>query len=179
MARTTKDQWLEAGFDLVREGGEDELTIERLCAALERTKGAFYHHFADIDSFHRALLEAWAHRNTQGPIDAAESASVEQRRLALQRAVSGLDQRLELAFRAWADRAPAAKAACQAVDARRVAYLQGLWEQQGKPRAHAGQLAELEYAAFLGLLARHGPDFKKHRATYALLVKALAAVGTR
>jgi AcrR family transcriptional regulator len=46
----------------VRASGEEgpaALTIERLTAAARRTRGSFYHRFADRDAFVRALMERW------------------------------------------------------------------------------------------------------------------------
>ena len=103
-------------------------------------------------------------------------ASAAERRSALYRAVGSLDQELELAVRAWAKREPIARAACKKVDERRVDYLSQLWRREGKPKRLAALIAELEYAAFLGLAERYGPTHRNQRAAYALLVRALATV---
>ncbi len=174
--KTRSEDWLAAGFTILGEAGADELTIERLCRAVDRTKGAFYHHYPDIQAYRAQLLAFWEVLHTQAPIDAADFASVAERRHALHLAVSRLDQKVEVAVRAWAYRDPVAHAALTTVDERRVGYLKQIWHAQGKPKPLAGRLAELEYAAFLGLLARHGPDNRKHKATYTLLIRALDTV---
>ena len=58
---TTREGWIAAGIALLREGGEDELTIDRLAKRLRRTKGSFYHHFADIDALDLDGVEPMTH----------------------------------------------------------------------------------------------------------------------
>ena len=69
-----------------------------------------------------------------------------------------------------------AGAKTRAVDERRVTYLKTLWHAQGKSKPLSRRLAELEYAAYLGLVARHGPGTRKLKATYALFIGAVSAV---
>ncbi|WP_245234130.1 TetR/AcrR family transcriptional regulator [Mycobacterium sp. PS03-16] len=56
---TSLDDWIEAGFAVMAEGGTDALRISRLCARLNVTKGSFYWHFTDIQAYRAALVEAW------------------------------------------------------------------------------------------------------------------------
>lgn len=56
---TSLDDWIDAGFALLAEGGTSALRINRLCDRLNVTKGSFYWHFADIRSYRAALVEAW------------------------------------------------------------------------------------------------------------------------
>jgi AcrR family transcriptional regulator len=155
--RTLKEDWLDAGLTLLREGGEDALTIDNLCAPLGRTKGSFYHHFADAAAFLDALLQHWADKQTEAPIIAAESGrTARQRRQKLEASVRQLDMKLDLAVRAWALRDPRARKVLREVDARRVAYLEGLHRSAmsargaGAARVEPLVLARLEYAAFVG-----------------------------
>lgn len=147
--RTTRNDWLALGLELLRDGGEGALTIERLCNALGRTKGSFYHHFEDLAAYHEALLVRWAEIHTELPIQAADgSVDVAQRRAQLYEAVHKSDFALERAVHAWAVWSPAARRATQRVHERRIAYLAALREDGKEARA----AAELEYAAFVGAL---------------------------
>ncbi len=136
-ARTKGIDWLDAGLALLRDGGDEALTIERLCAALGRTKGSFYHHFTDIAAYHQALLGRWSDLHTEHPIVEATGSAAK-----LYRAVSKVDFGLELAVHAWAVRSPTARKAADRVHARRIKYLTRLHRSKAK--------AELEYAAFVG-----------------------------
>lgn len=150
-ARTSRLQWLDAGLDLLRENGEDLLTIETLCARLGRTKGSYYHHFADAAGYLDALLAHWADKQTGAPIVAAETGSTpSQRRERLEASVRGLDLKLDLAVRAWALRDERAARVLHEVDARRVAYLADLHAANGPGRVDPLVRARLEYAAFIG-----------------------------
>ncbi|WP_438021862.1 TetR/AcrR family transcriptional regulator [Sorangium sp. So ce233] len=151
MARTSREDWLDQGLDVLRDGGEGALTIEGLCARLGRTKGSFYHHFQDVAAFLDALLARWEARHTSAPIQHAEAGGApEERKQRLSAVVQSLDGRLDLAVRAWALRDERAAAVLRRVDARRVDYLASLHVSQGRARDAALLLARLEYAAFIG-----------------------------
>jgi len=146
---TRGTDWLTAGLGLLRDGGELSLTIDRLCQALHRTKGAFYHHFGDLGAYQDRLLEHWEALNTAAPIAAAERAPrPDQRRSELTRAVARLDLRVEQAVRAWALRDARARRALVRVDQRRVQYLASLSSK--RPSRRALLLARLDYATYLG-----------------------------
>jgi len=152
MARTNKGDWIESGLVLLRTAGEHALTIDRLCTALGRTKGAFYHHFESADAFASALLEAWEERHTEAPIDvASREDSLAARRRTLDATVNALDWPLDLAVRGWALRDHNARVVVSRVDARRIAYLESLLPRT-LPRARRTAIATLEYAAFLGAM---------------------------
>lgn len=147
--RTTKTQWLDLGLTLLSEGGQRELTIEQLCLRMERTKGAFYHHFGDLDGYLDALFERWELKQTQAPIEQSErgGGDAAAKRAALGEAISSLDHQLERVIRAWGVEERRAQAALERVDARRIDYLASLY---ALPKAQALTIARLEYLAFLG-----------------------------
>lgn len=150
MAKSSKAEWVEAGFVLLRDGGQDMLTIERLCEALVKTKGSFYHHFESMDVYLDAVLEAWEERNTRGPIqEANKSPSGNARRSSLGSAVKRLDSRLDIAVRAWGLRDPRTRQYVQRVDEARIQYLAELLPPHISPQKRL-LLGRLEYAAFLG-----------------------------
>lgn len=151
MARTNKADWIESGLVLLRTAGEHALTIDRLCTALGRTKGAFYHHFESADAFASALLEAWEEKHTEAPITASQGGTDSARRRTLDATVKTLDWALDLAVRGWGLRDRAAREVVARIDARRIAYLEGLLPRT-LPRAKRRAIATLEYAAFLGAM---------------------------
>jgi AcrR family transcriptional regulator len=154
MTRKTRQDWAVAGLGLLRAEGEDAVTLERLCAALGRTKGSFYHHFSDIAQLYEAMFEQWRATQTEAVIVASNAASTNpaQRARALHARVMTLDHELELAIRAWALRDERARRAVTEVDAERVAYLTKLRDAAGTPEAAI--VAELEYLVFLGAQQR-------------------------
>ncbi len=57
--RLSVDDWLQAGFALLVDGGPNALRGDKLCERLGVTKGSFYWHFADLPAYRTTLLEAW------------------------------------------------------------------------------------------------------------------------
>jgi AcrR family transcriptional regulator len=147
--RASPAEWCAAGLALLRDEGVGAVTVDRLCAALGKTKGSFYHHFRNLDAYLGALLARWEEELTDTPIrDAAGERDPTRRSARLDAAVLRLDHRLDVAVRAWARRDARARTAMARVDARRIAYLTGL--HRARRAADARAAAELEYAAFVG-----------------------------
>ena len=149
MARTSRNDWCVAGLAILRDQGHEALTVDRLCAALQKTKGSFYHHFADLETYLGELLSFWEQELTEAPIErASREASPQQRSARLDQVVRGLDHALDVSVRAWARRDERAGSAMQRVDRRRIDYLAELRRTAG--HRNARMLAQLEYSAFVG-----------------------------
>lgn len=174
--RTAPGDWCAAGLALLRDEGVGAVTVDRLCAALGKTKGSFYHHFRSIDACLAALLARWEEELTDAPIrDAGSERDPRRRSARLDQAVRDLDHRLDVAVRAWALRDARAGAAMARVDARRIAYLTALHRARGA--ADPRTAAELEYASFvgaqqLGLLAARARADRLRPALRAALTRA-------
>lgn len=176
MNRTRREDWLEQGFEVLREGGEAALTIDRLCKDLGRTKGAFYHHFADVTVYTDALLAAWEKRNTELPEVAAEPVR-RGLRAVIEAAVRGFDVALERSFRAWGLRDARAHAFVARIDERRIAFLASRYAAT-LSAAMRRKLARLEYAVFIGMQQLY-PDLSANvvRDFERILALALEGVG--
>lgn len=150
--RTRRGDWLDHGLQVLAAEGATGLTIARMCELLQRTKGAFYHHFASVDAYHHALLGHWQERLTAAPIEVAESGMSDgEKRGRLSEAVGLLDSRLDQAVRAWAGKNRAAAQHLAIVDGLRIAYLEALHRSAHRlPPAAARVLAQVEYSAFVG-----------------------------
>ena len=150
--RFRKGDWLALGLaQLVAEGAAG-LTVERLCEAARRTRGSFYHHFADHDAFLRDLLARWRTLHTDDVIAAVEAeGDGPNRPQTLHDLAIRLDHKLDLAIRRFAYANPIAAEQVRAVDDTRLGYLTKLYrETAGTTEAEASALARLEYAAFVG-----------------------------
>jgi AcrR family transcriptional regulator len=135
---------------ILREGGEAALTIDRLCKDLGRTKGAFYHHFADVAVYTDALLSEWEAHNTQIPLLRTEQVVPRGKRGANAATPRALDAPLDRSFRAWGLRDPKVREFIDRIDERRIAYLASLYGAE-LSLALRRKLARLEYAAFIGM----------------------------
>lgn len=56
--RTMKQGWVFHGFDVLRIEGHVGLKVDRMVKILGVSRGIFYWHFADIQTFHAELIVA-------------------------------------------------------------------------------------------------------------------------
>ena len=171
-SRIGKADWVKAAFDLLRAEGERSLTIDRLCTALDRSKGSFYHHFGDLDGFVDATLAEWVEAMTVRPIREARAEPDPQRQAAaLAEIVRGLDHHLDVAIRAWGLRDPRVRRVVKEVDDQRIDCLTAFHQVFNRRRPRL--LAEIEYAAFVGAQATGMMASRRAQTIDAALQRAL------
>jgi AcrR family transcriptional regulator len=143
--------WLDLGLKTLATQGFAALKAEPLAKAMGVSRGSFYWHFADIGAFHAAILKAWREVAAEAIIDQVELASTDDDPLAvlLQRVFSE-KLALERAVRSWAAFDTAARAAVQAIDRRRLDYVESLIRGRGVASEVAQARAQVLYWAFLG-----------------------------
>ena len=143
--------WLDQGLKTLATSGFTALKAEPLARAMGVSRGSFYWHFADIGAFHAAILKHWRDVAAEQIIADLETASENEAPLArlLRRAFGGR-LALEKAVRTWATVDPGAQAAVQAIDRRRLSYVEGMLRANGLPPDAARARAQILYWAFLG-----------------------------
>ena len=150
--------WVDQGLKALASRGFTALKAEPLAKALHVSRGSFYWHFADIAAFHAAILMRWHEVAAEQIIANVEAASKDEDPLALLlRRVFGERLMLERAVRTWASVDPAARAAVQAIDRRRLNYVEGLLTQSGLSAELARARAQILYWAFLGFALSDQP----------------------
>jgi AcrR family transcriptional regulator len=150
--------WLDQGLKALASRGFTALKAEPLAKAMGVSRGSFYWHFADIAAFHAAILARWHEVAAEQIIANVEAASNDENPLArLLRRVFGERLMLERAVRTWASVDPAARAAVQAIDRRRLGYVEGLLAQSGLSAEIARTRAQILYWAFLGFALSDQP----------------------
>jgi AcrR family transcriptional regulator len=150
--------WLDQGLKALASRGFTALKAEPLAKAMGVSRGSFYWHFADIGAFHAAILARWQEVAAEQIIANVEAASKDENPLALLlRRVFGERLTLERAVRTWASVDPAARAAVQAIDRRRLGYVEGLLAQSGLSAELARTRAQILYWAFLGFALSDQP----------------------
>ena len=143
--------WLDQGLKALAKSGFTALKAEPLAKALGVSRGSFYWHFADIAAFHAAILEHWREVAAEQIIANVEAASRDENPLrVLLRRVFGEKLGLEKAVRSWATVDPAARAAVQAIDRRRLSYVESLLTQSGLSAEVASARAQILYWTFFG-----------------------------
>ena len=150
--------WLDLGLKTLAKSGFTALKAGPLATAMGVSRGSFYWHFADIGAFHAAILKHWREIAAEQIIANVETASKHEDPLALLlRRVFGEKLTLESAVRTWATVDPAARAAVQAIDRRRLSYVESLLLQSGLPAEVARARAQILYWAFLGFALSDQP----------------------
>jgi AcrR family transcriptional regulator len=150
--------WVYQGLKTLAKDGFTALKAEPLAKAMGVSRGSFYWHFADIAAYHAAILARWHEVAAEQIIANVEAASKDENPLALLlRRVFSERLTLERAVRSWASVDPAARAAVQAIDRRRLSYVEGLLTQSGLPAEIARVRAQIFYWAFLGFALSDQP----------------------
>jgi AcrR family transcriptional regulator len=143
--------WLDQGLKTLAQNGFTALKAEPLAKAMGVSRGSFYWHFADIAAFHAAILKHWREVAAEQVIAGLEASAKDDNPLSLLlNAAFSSKQTLEKAVRGWAAIDPRARAAVQAIDRRRVDYVEQMLRQAGLEADVARARAQILYWAFLG-----------------------------
>ena len=156
--RLGRDDWLDAAFDAVVDGGFDQLRVVALAQTLGVTRGSFYWHFADHADLVKVLLARWQQREiAEGLRIQAESSDDPQadllRLLDLALARGGADLknlRFELALRGLGRRDSGVAQMLVEVDAARMALFEAKFLRLTRDVKSATDLAALFYLAVTG-----------------------------
>jgi len=109
--------WLDAGQDLLREGGFSAVKLAELTHRLRRTTGSFYHHFRGMEQYRDELAAYFGDVQPRAVLYRLAPLSPRDRLLGLQEVF--VDQEmgpLHAAMREWATSNAAAAAAVRALD---------------------------------------------------------------
>jgi AcrR family transcriptional regulator len=150
--------WLDQGLRTLAESGFTALKAEPLAKAMGVSRGSFYWHFADIGAFHAAVLKHWRDVAAERIIANLEAAPANENplRLLLRQAFGG-KLALEKAVRTWAALDPLARRAVQAIDRRRLSYVEHLLRGSGIAPGVARARAQILYWTFLGFALSDKP----------------------
>jgi AcrR family transcriptional regulator len=150
--------WLDQGLKTLARSGFTALKAEPLAKAMGVSRGSFYWHFADIGAFHAAILKHWREVAAEEIIANLEAASDHDNPLPLLlRQAFGGRLALENAVRSWAMHDPVARSAVQAIDRRRLSYVERLLRAAGLSPDVARARAQILYWAFLGFALSDKP----------------------
>lgn len=147
--------WLEAGYLLIAKHGARALKIEQLCQQVGATRGSFYWHFDDIDSYRATLVSSWKDFLEQDRRSLANLEKLPPReRLStmMDALMSPQHWMLERAMREWARTDSTAAAAVRAADRRVLRAVTEAFQDYGCSPSDARFRAEATFAAGLGFL---------------------------
>jgi len=165
--RLSVEDWLAAGYTVLAEEGVRALKVERLCQQAGVTRGSFYWHFVDMDTYRAALVESWntfleKDRRSLAELDALPPR--ERLSAMMIGLVSPQHWMLERAMREWARSDPAAAANIRAADRRLLRSVAKAYSDYGFSPADAKLRAELTFAAGIGLLHLAGSAARAQKA---------------
>ena len=125
--------WLDQGLKALAKSGFTALKAEPLAKAMGVSRGSFYWHFADIGAFHAAILKHWREVAAERIIADLEAAPEGHDRAGASAApgIFGARPALENAVSTWATVDAAARAAVQAIDQRRLSYVEIMLKRSG------------------------------------------------
>ena len=175
--RLTAQDWIDFALKTLTREGFQALKADVLARKLGVSRGSFYWHFADVGAYHAAILSHWRDVAAEQIIADLESSSADDAPLArlLRRAFGGR-LALENAVRTWATFDPAARAAVQAIDRRRLSYVESLLKASGLAAETARPRAQILYWAFLGFALSDKP---LPRAKQAAVLDELLRIASR
>ena len=153
--RLSVDDWIQAGYAIMADGGIETLKIDRLCARLGVTKGSFYWHFKDMAGYRAALVEAWAELGDRDRSHFRELGRLAPRERLARMMTSLLGERqwmLERAMREWARTEPAVAASVRTADERVLAAVRQTFVDAGFDAEDAEMRANATFAAGVGFL---------------------------
>jgi AcrR family transcriptional regulator len=143
--------WLDQGLKALARRGFTALKADPLAKEMGVSRGSFYWHFADIAAYHAAVLKHWREIAAERIIVDVEAVAAGSDALAvLLRRVLSEKLALENAVRSWASVDAGARAAVQAIDQRRLGYVESLLKRAGLTDDVARIRAQILYWTFLG-----------------------------
>jgi AcrR family transcriptional regulator len=153
--RLSEDDWLQAGYTVLAEQGARALKIDSLCRQVGATRGSFYWHFEDMDTYRAALVTSWnafleQDRRSMAKLDALTPRERLSRMMA--DLVAPQHWVLERAMREWARTDPSAAASVRSADRRVLRAVTQAFLDAGFDQRDAKLRADSTFAAGIGLL---------------------------
>jgi AcrR family transcriptional regulator len=158
--------WLDQGLKALAANGVAALKAEPLAKAMGVSRGSFYWHFADVGAFRTAILAYWREVSAERVIASLAAAGVsEHPLLLLLRRTFSSRLALEKAVRSWATFDAEARSAVQAIDRRRMDYIEDQLRAAGLAADIAQARAQILYWTFVGYALSDKPPAKARQET--------------
>ena len=152
MKKVEKKQWFIIGLQIIENSGVTKITIDNLCNLLGITKGAFYHHFKNIDGYIDALMAFWVKENTLAFIEKVEKLGSSKEKLhTLSQMSASSEYKCEGRIRGWSYTNDIVQQYVAQVDKLRLDYLTKLIQDCGYDMEYAHKIATIHYSLLIGL----------------------------
>lgn len=153
--RLSRRAWLDDGYRLLSEEGPRELKIARLCKRLAVTKGSFYWHFRDIESYKSELIDNWISLRTAYRITVlkVKASKPRDRLFMLMNDLARSEYWIvERAMREWARHEPTIDKEVRASDKWVIGVLKACFRDSGFGEADSSLRASITLATGIGFL---------------------------
>lgn len=155
--RGSEEGWIEAGYQMLLEGGVEAVKILPLARRLRLSRTSFYWHFADREALLAALIRRWQEKNTGNLIRQTEkpATSINQAVLHLFDCwitTELFDAALDTAMRNWARTDDALHVAFEGADAARRDAIRQMFSRHGYDAEEADVRASVVYLTQVGYI---------------------------
>ncbi len=172
VSRTT---WLDAGQDLLREGGFSAVKLAPLTALLDRTTGSFYHHFSGMEDYREALADYFGDAQPRAVLERLAPLPPRERLRGLQEVFVGQHMgALHAAMREWATANATAASAVLAADHVLLEFIAEVFAELGFDEHDARVRAEIVFA--MGV-ARVDPPWQRATRSVDDVLEVLLGAG--
>ncbi|NIP41979.1 MAG: TetR/AcrR family transcriptional regulator [Gammaproteobacteria bacterium] len=158
MNRKNKQSWLKVGLQVIGDEGVNALTIQRMTEILGITKGSFYHHFTNIETFKSELIEFWANQylSTANDIPEAPAERLALLDLIMKEGFSQITEP-EVAIRAWAQQNEMVRQVVTQVDKVRNQFVYKVFLGLESDKAKAKLIADTFSTMLIGCITSLPP----------------------
>ncbi|MDJ0777145.1 MAG: TetR/AcrR family transcriptional regulator [Gammaproteobacteria bacterium] len=117
------EDWLDGALEALARKGPQAITIQQLCEFLGVSRGSFYWHFKNRDTFIEKLMDFWIDKTTNAIADAVrnlDGPAVDKLLFIARQVIESDATRYDIPVRAWAETNSIAAAAVKRAD--RIRY---------------------------------------------------------
>ena len=176
--RGSKELWLEAAYQLLVEGGIDNVRILSLAKMLKLSRTSFYWFFKDREALLDALLLLWQEKNTsallgQSQLHAASLAEATLNLFDCWLNNNHFDSQLEHAIRSWGVQSPTVAQALTEADTMRMEAIKHMFIRHGSEPLVADVRSRALYLTQIGYISM---NTQEDTATRLLRVPSYVAI---
>ena len=154
-----RTSWLDAGQDLLREGGPSAVRLAELTRRMRRTTGSFYHHFRSMGAYHDELAAYFGDAQPRAVLDRLAPLPPRERLIGLQEVFVERDMgSLHAAMREWAATHAAAAAAVRTLDHVLLDFVAEVFRDLGFDDDGAHARAEVVFSVAVARVAPPWPN---------------------
>jgi AcrR family transcriptional regulator len=154
----SREDWIDAAWSALGEGGVEGVRIERLARQLGVTKGSFYWHFKNRQGLIDALIDRWFSMREENREEFLRENPDPADRMwkVIERGITRGTRGQAAALRFWAQRNPDVARRIENADARRITMFVDQFRSLGFPAEEAQARAEVYQAVITAEFIREG-----------------------